>query len=238
MTRILVADANRPLAHAVAAALRREGLTVDTCHDGVAADLAVTRNRPTVVVLDALLPQVTGLALCRRLRGRAEGNEVAVLVVTAWCGIEDKVAAFEAGCDDFLGKPFDVRELVSRVHALRRRYQPAEEHLVRVGEVELNCRTAEVAVGGRAKLLTPVEFELLQFLMTRPGQAFSSTALLAQVWGYPNDAGNNDLVRVHIHNLRAKLEEDPASPVFLRTRPRHGYFVSAEPLPVRVDAPV
>jgi DNA-binding response OmpR family regulator len=225
MSQILVADVNRPLAAAVAAALQREGLRVEVCHDGRAVEVALAQLEPTVVILDALLPGITGLAICRRLRARPEGSRTAVLFVTAWDSVEDKVAAFEAGCDDLLGKPFDLRELMSRVQALLRRYEPTTEHLVQVGEVELNCRTAEVTVRDRTKLLTPVEFELLQFLMNHPGQAFSSSALLSEVWGYPSDAGNNDLVRVHIHNLRAKLEADPSNPAFLRTRPRHGYYV-------------
>jgi DNA-binding response OmpR family regulator len=146
-------------------------------------------------------------------------------MVTAWAAIEDKVQAFEAGCDDFLSKPFDMRELVSRTQALVRRYRGSDDHVMRAGGLELNARTAEAVVDGRTKLLTPVEFDLLHYLMTHPGEAFSSADLLEAVWGYPADIGNNDLVRVHIHNLRAKLEPDPSAPVFLRTRPRHGYFV-------------
>lgn len=227
-SQVLVVDHNRPLTGAVAAALSREGLDVVVCDDGLAAEAAIDREPPTVLVLDALLPGVTGLALCRRVRSRPQGQEMAILMVTAWNTIEDKVAAFEAGCDDFLPKPYDVRELVSRVQALVRRYGPSEDHLVRVGGVELNCRTAEVVVDGQRKLLTPVEFDLLRFFMGHPGEAFSSADLLSHVWGYPPDAGNNDLVRVHIHNLRAKLEADPSSPKILCTRPRHGYYISAE----------
>jgi len=184
---------------------------------------------PTVVLLEVLLPGITGLALCKRLRGSPTGSDMAILMVTAWDTIEDKVAAFEAGCDDFLAKPFDLRELVSRVQALVRRYGPSEEHLLRVGTVELNCRTAEVDVDGQRKLLTPVEFELLRFFMGHAGEAFSSADLLSHVWGYPPDSGNNDLVRVHIHNLRAKMEADPSKPAILCTRPRHGYFLRSEP---------
>jgi two-component system KDP operon response regulator KdpE len=154
-----------------------------------------------------------------------DGDKVGVLMVTAWAAVEDKVQAFEAGCDDFLSKPFDMRELVSRTQALLRRYRGSDDHVLRAGGLELNARTAEAVVGGRTKLLTPVEFDLLHYLMNHPGEAFSSADLLEAVWGYPADIGNNDLVRVHIHNLRAKLEPNPSAPVFLRTRPRHGYFI-------------
>ena len=228
MSHVLIVDHNRPLAGALAAALRQGGLTSEVCFDGLTAAATIAQSPPTVVVLDALLPGMTGLALCRRVRAAPYGADMALIVVTAWDAIEDKVAAFEAGCDDFLPKPFDIRELNSRVQALVRRYGPPEEFLLRAGDVELDCRTAEVNVRGRSKLLTPVEFDLLKFLMAHPGQAYSSTALLTHVWGYPADAGNNDLVRVHIHNLRAKLEAEPGAPTFLRTRPRHGYFVSAD----------
>jgi DNA-binding response OmpR family regulator len=200
-------------------------MSVEVCDDGLAAEAAMDREMPTVLVMDSLLPGVTGLSLCRRIRGRPQGEGTAILVVTAWNTIEDKVSAFEAGCDDFMAKPCDVRELISRVQALLRRYGPSDDHMVRVGAVELNCRTAEVIVDGRGKLLTPVEFDLLQHFMSHPGEAFTSSELLTHVWGYPPDAGNNDLVRVHIHNLRAKMEEDPSSPTILRTRPRHGYYI-------------
>lgn len=234
MIQVLIADSNEPLARAVAAVLSREGLAVETCADGVSAEAAIERQAPTVLLLEALLPGITGLTLCRRLRSRPQGRDMAILMVTAWDTIEDRVDAFEAGCDDFLPKPYDVRELVSRVHALVRRYGPSDEHLLTVGAVELNSRTAEVVVDGRRKLLTPVEFELLQFFMNHPGEAFSSSELLTHVWGYPPDAGNNDLVRVHIHNLRAKLEANPSSPEILRTRPRHGYYIESEAKPSAV----
>jgi DNA-binding response OmpR family regulator len=224
---VLVVDNNVPLSGAMAAALEREGMSVAVCDDGLAAEAAMEREMPTVVIMDALLPGITGLSLCRRLRARPQSAETAILLVTAWDTIEDKVAAFEAGCDDFMPKPYDVRELVSRVQALLRRYGPSDDHMLRVGDVELNCRTAEVMVDGRGKLLTPVEFDLLQHFMNHPGEAFSSADLLTHVWGYPPDAGNNDLVRVHIHNLRAKMEDDPSSPKILRTRPRHGYYIES-----------
>ena len=231
MKQILIVDANRPLARAVGAALELEGMSVDVCHDGLVADGAITREKPTVVLLEALLPGLTGHSICRRLRRQPDGDGVGVLMVSALSGIEDKVQAFEAGCDDFLPKPFDTRELVSRVQALLRRYRDTEEHILRVGGLELNAKTAEAIVDGKTKLLTPVEFELLQFLMGHPGEAFSSADLLEAVWGYPSDIGNNDLVRVHIHNLRAKLEPEPRSPTFLKTRPRHGYYIDPNPEP-------
>jgi DNA-binding response OmpR family regulator len=124
-----------------------------------------------------------------------------------------------------------MRELMSRVQALLRRYRGSDEHILRISGLELNSRTAEAVVEGRTKLLTPVEFELLQFLMGHPGEAFSSSDLLEAVWGYPSDIGNNDLVRVHIHNLRAKLEPDPRRPTYLKTRPRHGYYIDPNPSP-------
>lgn len=222
---VLVVESNSPLSGAMAAALAREGMSVAVCDDGLAAETAMDQEMPTVVVMDTLLPGITGLSLCRRLRAMPNGEQTAILLVTAWNSIEDKVEAFEAGCDDFMPKPYDVRELISRVQALVRRYGPSDDHILRVGSVELNCRTAEVIVEGRSKLLTPVEFDLLQHFMNNPGEAFSSSELLTHVWGYPPDAGNNDLVRVHIHNLRAKMEGDPSSPTILRTRPRHGYYI-------------
>lgn len=227
----MITDANRPLARAMAAALEHEDLSVTVCFDGREADGLLVRERPTVLILEALLPGLAGHAICRRLRRLPDGNGVGVLMVTAWSSVEDKVQAFEAGCDDFLSKPFDTRELVGRVQALLRRYKGADDHVIRVGGLELNARTAEAIVDQRTKLLTPVEFDLLQYLMNRPGEAFSSADLLEAVWGYPADIGNNDLVRVHIHNLRAKLEPDPSQPTFLKTRPRHGYFIDPTPAP-------
>ena len=144
MSQVLVVDANRPLSKAVGAALELENLSVGVCHDGLEADGLLTRDRPTVVVLEALLPGLTGHMICRRLRRQPDGDSVGVIMVTAWSSVEDTVQAFEAGCDDFLRKPFDVRELVSRVQALLRRYRGTDEHVTRVGGLELGAQIVNV----------------------------------------------------------------------------------------------
>jgi len=136
------------------------------------------------------------------------------------------------GADDYITKPFSLQELELRIQAILRRAQtgprkgkPATS--LRMGELSLDCRTFEASVAGRTALLTPIEFELLYHLMTHAGEVFSTNRLLQEVWDYPTDTGSPDLVRMHVRNLRAKIEPDYRNPTFIVTVSRHGYSVRA-----------
>jgi len=172
---------------------------------------------------------MTGLEVCRHLRSSPETEQIPILFLTARGEIDDKLQGFEAGGDDYISKPFDMRELQARVKALLRRAQPRDsvelERIV-VGGLTLDCRTFEILTPTGQAMLTPVEFRVLYLLMSNPKQVFSARQLLQQVWGYPAGTGTPDLVRVHVKNIRQKIEPFPAQPIYLKNIKRRGYVVS------------
>ena len=225
MGRILVVEDEIDVARMISLGLSRQGHEVKIAGDGPEAlDTAVTW-RPELIVLDVRLPTMDGFEICRRLRTLPQTTECPILFLTARGLLDDKLMGFKAGGDDYLVKPFDLPELVWRVRALLRRSQPSEPEYLRVGPLSLNCRSFEVEVDDESELLTQVEFELLSHLMQHPEQVFSNDQLLQAVWGYPAGVGSPALVRVHIRNLRQKIESDPARPMFLQTVRGHGYTV-------------
>ncbi len=228
---ILVVDDDVDVAETVARTLQRAGHEVAVSHRGADALRAAHEQRPDLIVLDVRMPGLNGIEVCRLLRGTPGLSRVPILFLSAKSEVADRLEGFEAGADDYITKPFDLRELELRVKALLRRSRQgdATPGQVRVGALALNCSTYEMRVPERAALLTPVEYDLMLFLMRHPGQVFSATLLLQEVWGYPPGMGTTDLVRVHIKNIRDKIEADPQRPKFLRNIPRRGYAVFAEP---------
>ncbi|HHX65138.1 MAG TPA: response regulator transcription factor [Chloroflexi bacterium] len=226
---ILVVDDDHDVAETIERALRQAGMESVVAYRGADA-LHISRQRPpALVVLDIMMPGMSGIEVCRHMRASPELASIPILFLTARGEIGDKIEGFEAGADDYLTKPFDLRELTLRVRALLRRVQrnnsnqPVER--IEVGSLILNCRTFEISTPDRTVLLTPVEFELMHFLMSSPRQIFSADQLLQQVWGYPPGTGMPDLVRVHIKNVRDKIEPNPAEPIYLKNVLRRGYMV-------------
>jgi DNA-binding response OmpR family regulator len=235
MARILLVDDEQDLVWAVQHSLGDEGYEVLTAYDGLEALAIARRHRPDLVILDIVMPRLDGLQVCQRLRRDPTLAAVPILFLTVHSAIEDRIKGLDEGGDDYLVKPFDLRELRARVRALLRRGRSAPEggpgpegrgSLV-VGPLTLDLHTCQVGVGEKTVQLTPTEFNLLHHLMIHPGEAFSSPRLLQQVWGYPPETADPGLVRWHIKNLRAKIEPDPTHPVYIRTVPRHGYMLSA-----------
>jgi DNA-binding response OmpR family regulator len=225
MAHILVVEDESDVAGMVSLGLRRQGHEVKVAGDGPdALDTAVFWS-PDLIVLDVRLPTMDGFEICRRLRTLPQTAECPILFLTARGLLDDKLMGFKAGGDDYLTKPFDLPELVWRVRALLRRSQPAEPEYLQVGPLILNCQSFQVKVGDKTELLTQVEFDLLSHLMQHPGQVFSNDQLLQAVWGYPAGVGSPALVRVHIRNLRQKIESDPGDPTLLQTVRGHGYTV-------------
>ncbi len=227
--RVLVVEDDVTVAEVALAYLRRSGYRLDWARDGTEAAQLWARTAPDVVVLDVMLPGLSGLDLLRRRRQAAD--PAAVIVVSARVEEEDRVLGLELGADDYLVKPFSPRELVLRVAALLRRADrlaqlvPARAPL-RVGVLEVDpaARAATVAgPGGTARplALTTREFDLLVFLAGHPGQTFSKEELLRRVWGW--DFGDPSTVAVHIRRLREKLERDPSDPRLVLTVGRAGY---------------
>ena len=228
MSRVLVVEDEADVAQLVALGLERQGHEVKIADDGPEAMEIAVDWMPDLIVLDVRLPTMDGFEVCRRLRTLPHTSQSPILFLTAKAVLEDKLMGFKAGGDDYLTKPFDFPELVWRVRALLRRSHPLQPEYLRVGPLTLNCRTFEVQVGDKTQLLTQVEFDLLSHLMRHRGEVFSSDQLLQAVWGYPPGVGSPALVRVHIRNLRRKIEPDPSKPIWLQTVRGHGYTIRPE----------
>jgi DNA-binding response OmpR family regulator len=223
---ILVADDEPDLVWALRHCLGGEGYEVATALDGAEALVLARRRRPDLVILDVIMPRLDGFQVCQELRSDPYLAAVPILFLTAKDAVEDRLQGLDSGGDDYLPKPFDVRELKSRVRALLRRSRPSLEiqsHTLALGPLALDVDARRVRVDGKPVLLTPTQFKLLYHLMSHAGRVFSERELLQQVWGYPLEAADLSLVRWHIKKLREKIEPNPAHPIYIRTVPRHGY---------------
>jgi DNA-binding response OmpR family regulator len=238
MSRILLVDDEPDLVWAVRHSLRDEGHEVLAAYDGMEALSVAHRDRPDLVILDIVMPRLDGLQVCHRLRRNPTLGTVPILFLTERNAVEDRITGLDNGGDDYLVKPFDLKELKARIRALlrRSRYVAAggrntekQGSPLKVGSLALNLNTCQVSVAGQIVQLTPTEFDLFHHLMTHPGQVFSSEQLLQQVWGYPPRTANPSLVRWHIKNLRAKIEPDLADPVYICTVSHHGYLLKEGP---------
>lgn len=229
MAFILIVEDDTEVAQTIELRLTHSGHQAVIAANGYEALQRVRRLKPDLMLLDIGMPEMDGLEVCRRLRATPATAAIPILFITARGGIESKIEGFDAGADDYLVKPFNLQELELRIRALLRRTSPdksgpAARHLA-VGRLRLDCQTFQVTVDERKALLTPVEFELLHFSMSHAGQVFSSEELLREVWRYPPGTGSPDLVRMHIKNLREKIELDPKAPIFLKTVGRFGYTI-------------
>ena len=229
MAHILVVDDDRDVAGTIERTLRRRDHKVVIAYSGAQALQLIQEQCPDLVVLDIMMPRMDGIETCQRIRTLSNVASVPILFLTARSKIEDKIEGFEAGADDYLTKPFDLRELELRVRALLRRSMPAEapKTPLEVGTLSLDPRTFKLNVNGHILLLTPVEFELLYYLMRHAGEVISTERLLQEVWEYPPGTGDPNLVRAHIKNIRAKIEPSPNNPTYIKTISRHGYIIAA-----------
>lgn len=234
MARILLADDEQDLAWIVRHSLGDEGHEVITAYDGAEALAVAQRHRPDLIILDIVMPRLDGLQVCRRLRRDPTLAAVPILFLTVRDAVEDRIKGLDDGGDDYLAKPFDLGELKARIRALLRRRRPLptvgpefqdRSFLLGVGPLTLDLHTCRVDVGGKSVQLTPTEFDLLRYLMIHAGQVFPSKQLLQQVWSCSPGTADPSLVRVHIKNLREKIEPDPPHPTYIRTIPGHGYML-------------
>lgn len=232
MSYILIVDDEERVALSIERSLQRE-YQVRVAYNGPDALKIARRGTPDLVILDVMMPGMDGLEVCRELRNDPLLQSVPILFLTARGRVEDKLEGFKAGADDYLTKPFDVRELLLRVSAILRRTgaiqekQVESDHQLSVGNLKLNCQNYQLSSEEKTVLLTPVEFDLMYHLMSHPGQVFSGERLLRELWDYPSDTGSPDLVRMHIRNLRLKIEENSSQPRFILTVPRHGYTIAS-----------
>jgi len=226
MNRILVIDDDIDLCELLTDYLTTEGFAVEVTHDGEAGAARALDGDFELVVLDVMLPGISGFEVLRQLR---TGSATPVLMLTARGDDVDRIVGLEMGADDYLPKPFNPRELVARIRAvLRRMDKPAaDSQTLQVRNVILNRTTRTVTVDNQAADLTPSEFELLATLMQTPGRVFSRTDLLEELQGHDYE-GVERTIDVHIRNLRAKIEPDPANPIYIQTVFGVGYRFSHE----------
>ncbi len=227
MARILAIDDEEDIRFLI-----KQGLSshqVITAKDGLEGLEKAHYLMPDLVLLDVTMSGMSGFDVCRQLRASADLMRVPVIFLTARGALSAKLEGFDAGADDYVVKPFDVAELEMRVQAVLRRTRPHEQGVtLRVGKLELNLRSREASSDVKKALLTPTEFTLLEYMLRRPGEILATHRLLEDVWDYPHGVGDPALVRMHIRNLREKLEEDPTQPRRILTIGRQGYLIQRE----------
>jgi DNA-binding response OmpR family regulator len=241
MTRtVLVVDDEPTLRETLAEALEADGLRVVTAADGREALERFRADPPDLVLLDLMLPQLSGIEVCRILRRE---SAVPIIMLTAKDSEIDKVVGLELGADDYVTKPFSLRELLARIRSQLRRLESLGAHAdgdaphaahepLRLGAVTIDLAGHRLLRDGHELAIKPKAFELLAFLVRNPGQVFSRDQLLEKVWGY-DYAGETRTVDVHVHWLRAAIETDPGQPRYLQTIRGTGYVLR---LPSRDDA--
>ena len=242
MPDVLVVDDEPAVCTALRLTLEQKGFAVETAHNGREALRQLcarsSENRPyDAIILDIVMPRLDGLQVCHRLRRDPKLAAVPILFLTVRGDAEARVKGLEQGADDYMSKPFDLRELKARVRSLLRRSHTitaqvpeglGDTRVLIVGSLVLDLNTYQARVGDRAVPITRAEFDVLRFLMTHPGQVFPSQTLLERVWGYLPGSADPGLVRWHIRNLRAKLELDPGHPTYIRTMPHRGYILASD----------
>jgi len=203
--RILIVEDEEKLAKFVELELSYEGYEVIVANDGLAGLMAARDQDPDLIILDWLMPGLSGVEVCRRLR--ATGSQVPVILLTAKDDIGDRVEGLDAGADDYVVKPFSIEELLARVRAHLRRLQPQDSDMLQFADLVLNRKTREVLRGQRSIELTAKEFDLLEFLMVHPKQVLTRDRILEEVWGY-DFMGDSNIIEVYIRYLRLKLEAE------------------------------
>ncbi|MGH9942259.1 MAG: response regulator transcription factor [Pyrinomonadaceae bacterium] len=229
---LLVIEDDENISTAIKEYFARAGYSVTTAEDGVSGVQAALNERPDAVVLDLMLPKMDGLAVCRELREKA--SYIPILMLTAKDDVVDKVLGLEMGADDYITKPFSLRELEARIKSVLRRVQAAsrtesagEDAPILRGKLRIDPAKREVTVGERLVELTPKEFELLKLFASNPGRVFPRKYLLEKIWDYSYE-GYDRTIDSHINRLRAKIEENPENPLMVLTVWGIGYKFSDE----------
>jgi len=231
---ILVVDDEKMIRNLLNINLTKEGYNVIEAEDGVQAVELALEHRPDLILLDVMLPKIDGLSVCKKIKN---AMNVPILMVTAKDSELDKILGLELGADDYVTKPFSVRELIARIKAnLRKaeavlpqyeegRKEVKRENVIRVGALALDLDKFEVMVNGKSVDLTLREFEVLKFLATEPGQVVTREVLLEKVWGYEY-YGDIRTVDVTVRRIREKIEKDTSNPKILMTKRSVGYYIA------------
>jgi two-component system response regulator MprA len=228
-TTVLLADDDARLRQFLELELSEEGYAVRSCGDGIGALTQIRQEPPDLLVLDWMLPDLSGVEVCQRLR--STGVHLPVLMLTGRDAVKDRVEALDAGADDYLVKPFSIEELLARLRALGRRgtgAANAPQDLLELDDLQLNLASHEVSRGGVAVHLSHTEFQLLRCLMSEPGRVQNRQSLLDAVWG-SNFVGDANVLDVYVRYLRRKLEP-PGQPTLIQTVRGVGFLLKAGPL--------
>ena len=227
---VLIVEDEKSIVDILRFNLEKDDYAVETAYDGEAGLRRAVEKNPDLVLLDLMLPKMNGFDVCRRLREK--GSNVPIIILTAREEEGDKVQGLELGADDYITKPFSMRELMARVKANIRRTamgQPAAGAAMSAGGgLTINTESYQVSKNNRPIDLTQREYELLTFLASHPGKVYSRTDLMEQVWNYGYVGDDVRTVDVTVRRLREKIEDDPASPALILTRRGVGYYFRAE----------
>ena len=223
--RVLVVDDERLIVKGIRFSLEQDGMEVDCAYDGEEALEYARNNTYDMVLLDVMLPKVTGFDVCLQIR---EFSNVPIIMLTAKGDDMDKILGLEYGADDYITKPFNILEVKARIKAIMRRTDAKKETAatpkkITSGDMQMDCESRRCFIGGKEISLTAKEFEVLELLMLNPNKVYSREALLKIVWGtdYPGDVRTVD---VHIRRLREKIESTPSEPKYVHTKWGVGYY--------------
>jgi two-component system, OmpR family, response regulator RpaA len=250
---ILIVEDDEMVAKTIEKCLRGGENRVRVTHSGVEGLQAARREIPDLIILDVVMPGMDGFRVCQEIRSDPVFEDVMILFLTAKGRDEDKITGLTAGADDYMTKPFNIDELLLRIHAILRRSKrqnaPKVENtgetwvkpttateeakpdnsVITLGEYKLFTRSYQFLSPYTGKIrLSPIQYDLLYHLMTHPGEVFTPNRLLDEIWDYPSDAGSPDLVRVHIKKIRERIEKDPHNPTFIKTVSGFGYTIDLD----------
>lgn len=226
MNKILIVDDEEDIVNLIAYNLEKEGYSTVKTFDGEAALKILQTQRPDLMILDLMLPKMSGLDVCRNIRRNPSTAALPIIMLTAKSDEIDKVTGLEIGADDYVTKPFSVRELIARVHSVLRRFKESEktsdtEEFVHKG-LKINYTSCLVSVDGKTVTLSPTELKLLFFLSRHPGRVYSRNQIIDHVWGDETFITDR-AVDVHIRRLRSQIEKDMENPHYILTVRGFGY---------------
>lgn len=229
MSHVMAVDDDLEVLETLGRVLERENFEVTLARSGAQALAQIDRRVPDLVILDIIMPEMDGITVCRKLRANSRYITLPILFLTAKGSTDDIVDGLDAGADDYVIKPFELPELRARVHALLRRgsreKMPANNAVLQINDLKLDSDTYQVYLDDEMIQLTSTEHRLLRYLMEHVNQALSPGHLLQAVWEYPPNTGDPDLVRAHVRNLRAKIEQEPDRK-YIRTIHGVGYMIA------------
>ena len=220
--KVLIVDDEKLIVKGIRFSLEQEGMQVECAYDGEEALSMIQKNNYDVILLDVMLPKLTGYEVCQQVR---EFSDVPIIMITAKDDDMDKILGLEYGADDYITKPFNILEVKARMKAIMRRSKRREDDVKEAvyGELRLDCNSRRVYIAGKEVNLTAKEFDVLELLVFHPNKVYDRDALLDLVWGkdYPGDARTVD---VHIRRLREKIEQNPSEPKYVHTKWGVGYY--------------